>query len=119
MNKISDAELDVMLVIWDSQEMLDTGEISRRLRKDWKIQALQVVLGRLVQKGYLLCKKVGRLNYYTPLVTEMEYRAHETESFVEKLYRNSPKSLIATLVKSQSLSKKDIQEIRKLLDQEE
>ena len=44
MNKISDAELDVMLVIWGSQEMLDTGEISRRLRKDWKIQALQVVL---------------------------------------------------------------------------
>ena len=38
---------------------------------------------------------------------------------VEKLYRNSPKSLIAALVQSQPLSKEDLEEIRALLDREE
>ena len=91
----------------------------RTMQKGWKIQAVQVVLGRLVEKGYLSCEKIGRLNYYTPLVAEADYRAAETETFVEKLYRNSPKSLIAALVQSQPLSKEDLEEIRALLDRGE
>ena len=99
LKRLSESELDVMLVVWRAQEALDTGEVARRLQKGWKIQAVQVVLGRLVKKGYLSCEKIGRLNYYTPLVAEADYRAAETETFVEKLYRNSPKSLIAALVR--------------------
>ena len=116
LKRLSESELDVMLVVWRAQEALDTGEVARRLQKGWKIQAVQVVLGRLVKKGYLSCEKIGRLNYYTPLVAEADYRAAETETFVEKLYRNSPKSLIAALVQSQPLSKEDFEEIRALLD---
>lgn len=115
LKRLSESELDVMLVVWRAQEALDTGEVARRLQKGWKIQAVQVVLGRLVKKGYLSCEKIGRLNYYTPLVAEADYRAAETETFVEKLYRNSPKSLIAALVQSQPLSKEDFEEIRALL----
>ena len=119
LKRLSESELDIMLVIWRVPEALDTGEIARRLQKGWKIQAVQVILGRLVNKGYLSCEKTGRLNYYTPLVTEADYRAAETETFVEKLYRNSPKSLIAALVQSQPLSKEDLEEIRALLDRGE
>ena len=119
LKRLSESELDVMLVVWREQEALDTGEVARRLQKGWKIQAVQVVLGRLVEKGYLSCEKIGRLNYYTPLVAEADYRAAETETFVEKLYRNSPKSLIAALVQSQPLSKEDLEEIRALLDRGE
>lgn len=119
LKRLSESELDVMLVVWRAQEALDTGEVARRLQKGWKIQAVQVVLGRLVNKGYLFCEKIGRLNYYTPLVAEADYRAAETETFVEKLYRNSPKSLIAALVQSQPLSKEDFEEIRALLDRGE
>ena len=115
LKRFSESEFDVMLVVWRAQEALDTGEVARRLQKGWKIQAVQVVLGRLVKKGYLSCEKIGRLNYYTPLVAEADYRAAETETFVEKLYRNSPKSLIAALVQSQPLSKEDLEEIRALL----
>ena len=119
LKRLSESELDVMLVVWRAQEALNTGEVARRLQKGWKIQAVQVVLGRLVKKGYLSCEKIGRLNYYTPLVAEADYRAAETETFVEKLYRNSPKSLIAALVQSQPLSKEDLEEIRALLDRGE
>ena len=119
LKRLSESELDVMLVVWRAQEALDTGEVARRLQKGWKIQAVQVVLGRLVEKGYLSCEKIGRLNYYTPLVAEADYRAAETETFVEKLYRNSPKYLIAALVQSQPLSKEDLEEIRALLDRGE
>ena len=115
LKRLSESELDVMLVVWRAQEALDTGEVARRLQKGCKKQDVQLVFGRLVKKGYLSCEKNGRLNYYTPLVAEADYRAAETETFVEKLYRNSPKSLIAALVQSQPLSKEDLEEIRALL----
>ena len=116
LKRLSESELDIMLIIWRAPEALDTGKIARRLQKGWKIQAVQVILGRLVNKGYVSCEKIGRLNYYTPLVPQAAYRAAETETFVEKLYR---KSLIAALVQSQPLSKEDLEEIRALLDREE
>ncbi|WP_195985007.1 BlaI/MecI/CopY family transcriptional regulator [Clostridium sp. D33t1_170424_F3] len=121
MKKLSESELDVMLVIWNAEEALDTGEIVRRLapQYDWKLQAVQVFLSRLVKKGFLRCEKLGRMNYYAPLVAEADYRAQETASFVEKLYRNSSKSLIAALVQSQPLSGEELREIRALLDREE
>ena len=119
LKRLSESELDIMLISWRAPEALDTGKIARRLQKGWKIQAVQVILGRLVNKGYVSCEKIGRLNYYTPLVPQAAYRAAETETFVEKLYRNSPKSLIAALVQSQPLSKEDLEEIRALLDREE
>ena len=100
--KLSEAELDVMLVIWNAQESLDTGEIVRKLKQGKKLQAVQVLLGRLVNKGYVSCEKIGRLNYYTPLVPQAAYRTAETETFVEK-----------------PLSKEDLEEIRALLDREE
>lgn len=117
--KLSEAELEVMLLLWNRQETLDTGEIARNLKRGWKIQAVQVLLGRLVQKGYLSCEKLGRLNYYTSLVEEEDYRTAETRDFVERLYRNSPKSLIVKLVQSTTLNREDLQEIRALLDREE
>ena len=70
LKRLSESELDIMLIIWRAPEALDTGEIARRLQKGWKIKDVQVILGRLVNKGYLACEKTGRLNYYTPLVTE-------------------------------------------------
>ena len=71
LKRLSESELDIMLIIWRAPEALDTGKIARRLQKGWKIQAVQVILGRLVNKGYVSCEKIGRLNYYTPLVPQM------------------------------------------------
>ena len=37
LKRLSESELDIMLIIWRAPEALDTGEIARRLQKGWKI----------------------------------------------------------------------------------
>ena len=114
--RLPDSELEVMLTIWKSGEILHTGEIHQRIGKGRPIQAVQTLLGRLCDKGFLRCEKRGRLNFYHPLAAEEDYRRQETASFLEKLYGNSAARLVAALVQSDSLSESDLAEIRGILE---
>lgn len=119
MKRLPDAELEVMLIIWRQGEAIHTGEILQKLgeKKQCNLQTVQSTLNRLLGKQFIQCEKIGRLNYYTPLIDESRYRDQETETFLEQMYYNSPVKLIAALISKQSMSEKDIEEIRSLLEQ--
>jgi len=107
-----------MLLIWQSKEAIHTGEILQNLSQSKKcnLQMVQSTLNRLVGKDFIRCDKIGRLNYYTPLVEEEQYREQETVSFIEKLYQSSPAKLVATLLSKQSMSEDEIEEIKRMLE---
>jgi len=116
--KLPDSELEVMLAIWHCDAPTHIGEIQQRLNpgKSRPYQAVQILLSRLAEKGFVKCEKLGRLNYYTPLVEEDKYRAQETVSFIDKLYGSSPARLVAALVQDSGLKESDIAEIRRILE---
>lgn len=114
---LPDSELEVMLAVWNSGEKVHTGEIVERLKDNkWQTSTIQNLLSRLCEKDFLSCEKVGRLNFYTPLIAEEEYRSRETASFLKKLHRNSAASLMTALVNSVDLSEKEIEELKSILD---
>lgn len=116
--KLPDSELEIMLCIWQHEIPTHIGEIMERLNpaKKRPYQAVQTLLGRLVEKDFLRCEKLGRLNYYTPLVELSAYRSSETTTFIEKMYANSPAKLVAALVQEQSLSEEECEQILRLLE---
>lgn len=117
--RLPDAELEVMLLIWQSRGAIHTGELLQRLRKskDCNLQMLQSTLNRLISKHFIKCEKIGRLNYYTPLVDAEEYRIQEAGGIIEKLYENSPAKLFAALFKNNALSESEIEALKKLLEE--
>lgn len=119
---LPDSELKVMMVIWNNNKEISTGEILSKLKDEvnWKLSTLQIILSRLVDKGFIKSEKIGRFNYYFPLVNPSRYTKIETKNFVKKMYNNSSKKLIAALIKdSNDLTDEDIEEIKKLLENEE
>lgn len=116
--RLPDSELEVMLIIWRHGETIHTGEILQTLsaKKQCNLQMVQSTLNRLLNKGFIHCDKVGRLNYYTPLINENKYRDQETETFIERMYHNSPAKLITTLLSKQEMSDNEIDEIRRMLE---
>jgi len=46
---------------------------------------LIVLLPRLINKGFLSAKKIGRRNEYTALVSETEYQTAQTRKFMDKI----------------------------------
>ena len=121
LRRLPDSELEVMLVIWNCKPPIHTGEILQQLgdNKKGNLQMVQSYLNRLVEKGFIKCNKIGRLNHYSALVDPEEYRAQEASSFLEKLYENSPTKLFATLLRNNSLSAADIAEMKKILEESE
>ena len=116
--RLPDSELEVMLIIWRHGEAIHTGEILQILntKRPSSIQMVQSTLNRLLNKSFIHCDKVGRLNYYTPLIAENDYRDQETETFLERMYHNSPTKLIAALLSKQEMSEDEIEEIRRMLE---
>lgn len=54
------------------------------------------LLLRLIDKEFLKTNKIGRQNKYTALVSEAEYQAAQTETFLEKIYEEDAKELISS-----------------------
>lgn len=116
---LPDSELKVMKIVWNNSKKMSTGEILAELKNEveWKLSTLQVILSRLTEKGFLENEKIGRINYYSPIVDSSKYTKHETKNFIKKMYDNSSKKLIASLIEGDNmLTKEDIEEIKKMLD---
>ncbi len=117
--KISDSEMEIMKLIWSENRPLSAQELMKALAaKQWKITTLLTFLSRLCEKGALSCEKQGRANHYHALVTKEEYQQQETRDFVAQVHSGSVQSLFAALVKSKSLSRDDLDELSRWLEEQ-
>lgn len=125
--KISEAELEILKVLWDSGYSMPAIEIFEELNKKvgWEDSTVRTLIRRLTQKGVLLqekkeIKQAGRkeIYFYCPIISEKDYMKSITRKFVDKAYGGSTKALIVNLLKDESLSKKDIDELKAFWENE-
>ncbi|GBG10778.1 transcriptional regulator [Paenibacillus sp. MY03] len=113
---ISDAEWDVMKIVWQAAP-LTAAEIIERLSgsKPWKPKTTKTLIGRLVQKQALGCNKDNREYLYFPLVSEDECVQAESHSFLQRIFGGSLKPMMAHFLETEKLSSEDIRELKELL----
>ena len=76
---LSQSELEIMKVLWKAKESVNTQYINEMVsEKEWKRTTISTFLTRLVQKGAISVQKQGKLYYYTPLISQKEYRKTQT-----------------------------------------
>lgn len=114
---LPDSELDIMLVVWHAGEPVAAPHILETLERPLTASALHSYLKRLEEKGFLRCEKAGRVNCYTPLISEEEYRRHAGGAVLEKLYDGSLKTFAAALWDGGRLSASQVSELRDYLDE--
>ncbi|AQS03664.1 MULTISPECIES: BlaI/MecI/CopY family transcriptional regulator [Clostridium] len=117
LGKISDAEMEIMKIIWKKNDQITTAEILDELPKEnsWKVTTIMTLISRLTEKGILSVTKVGKLNNYFPKITEEEYKAIQTDNFLEDMHKGSVKNFMATLFNNKKISNKDIAELKEWL----
>ena len=116
--KLGEAELEIMQVIWDSGYPVTSNYILKELqgRRKWQLSTLMTSLTRLSDKGFVSCDRSTGSNLYTALISENEYKAGASRHFLEKLYNNSIRNMVATLYSNQTIKDADIEELRNFLD---
>lgn len=114
---IGDAELEIMKVIWKSKEPITSLDIGKEVEdKGWKKTTIATFLTRLVEKGALSANKQGKLYYYTPLITEKEYKKSQTKNLIKTLYNGSVRDFAVSFFEEQNLSDEDIQELKAIFE---
>lgn len=115
--KISDAEMEIMKIIWNKNRQVTTADILEELPKEnsWKITTVMTLISRLTDKGILEVTKLGKLNNYSAKMTEEEYKAIQADNFLEDMHNGSVKNFIATLFNNRKISKEDISDLKNWL----
>ncbi|WDE95665.1 BlaI/MecI/CopY family transcriptional regulator [Lentisphaera profundi] len=116
---ISDAEFEVMRVIWASKEPLASKMIISELteRTDWKPKTMQTLISRLVKKQALDFTQEGRTYTYFAKVSEEQCLAEVSEGFLEQFFGGSLMPMLSHFAGSKKISKEEADLLRKLLDE--
>ena len=112
--KITEAEMEIMKIIWEEKKEITTATILEKLPKEnsWKTTTVMTLVARLIEKGILNVNKIGKLNNYSAKVTEEEYKALQTDVFLEDMHNGSIRNFVATLYNNRKISKKDIADLK-------
>jgi BlaI family penicillinase repressor len=112
--KISDAELEVMRILWREKQPVSFTDIRIKLQdtKGWEKSTINTLIRRLAEKGVISSQKQDML-YYTPNISEAEYIQAEEQSMIDKLYDGNAKNFVAALCRRGKLSEADIDELKR------
>ena len=92
--RIPDAELEVMLVLWHAEKPLNVSEITGK---------------------FVACDKSEYKHRFSPIISEKAYRKGEESTMLNRFFGGSAKKMIASLLDTDGLSDKDLEEISALV----
>jgi BlaI family penicillinase repressor len=115
--QISDAEWEVMSVLWDSSPRT-ASEVADELcgRMKWSPKTVKTLLGRLVKKGALRFREEGNRYLYTPAFVRERYLEAEARWFVDRVFGGRATPALVHMVETMELSEDDLRELRSILD---
>jgi len=118
--RITEAEWEVMEVVWAQPPVAAAAIVDVLERKrQWSLGTVRSLLRRLVNKRALQQQIEGKRYLYTPRVSRNECVLRESESFLDRVLGRAPSISLVHLVKHADLSRKDIQELRRILREKE
>ena len=111
-------QLQIMQVLWE-KERCTAREITDTLNEQESIahSTVQTLLRGLEEKGAVSHESEGRTFVFFPLVAEANFKQSATSDLVQRVFGGKASSLVSHLLKNEKVSAKEIEEIRKLIDQ--
>ena len=116
--QISDAEWQVMKIIWMQGEQTST-DLIRVLaeRFDWSKSTIQTLLARLVEKECLTRKKEGKSFVYSALLTLDQSRDLLVQDIKDKVCSRRIKNLLAHLIAECDFTQADLEDLEAVISE--
>ncbi|ALN82255.1 BlaI/MecI/CopY family transcriptional regulator [Lysobacter antibioticus] len=116
--QISEAESLVMDVLWRRHPQ-SAEEVIAALAdsQQWQEATIKTLLNRLLNKGAVRADKDGRRYLYAPVLKREDWVMGESRSLLDRLFDGRVAPLVAHFSEQRKLSRKDIADLRKLLDE--
>lgn len=116
--QITEAESAVMEVLW-KQSPAAADDIAAVLahERDWQDATVKTLLNRLLGKGAIAAEKDGRRYLYRPRIAREDYVLAESEGLLDRLFGGRVAPLVAHFSQQRKLSKRDIAELKRIVDE--
>ncbi|CAN5233870.1 BlaI/MecI/CopY family transcriptional regulator [soil metagenome] len=113
---LGETEMEVLHHVWDLGEA-SVAEVRERILKNRKVAytTIMTVMKNLADKGFLKYRKQGITYIYSAAIDPSDVRYNLVDGIVDKVFHGSAKDLVQTLVKSEQLTDKDREEIKKMI----
>lgn len=116
--QISDAEWQVMKIIWMQGEQTST-DLIRVLAEgfDWSKSTVQTLLARLVEKECLTRKKEGKSFVYSALLTLDQSRDLLVQDIKDKVCSRRIRNLLADLIVECEFTQTDLEDLEAVISE--
>jgi BlaI family transcriptional regulator, penicillinase repressor len=114
--RFSEAEWRLMTALW-VKSPASARDVHDAVAPDtgWAYTTVKTMLDRLVEKGALGVETPRHAASYTPLVSQKDGRRSAVRTLLDQAFGGSPAPLVAHLLNDQRLSKRDREEIARML----
>ena len=114
---LGESELELLQMVWETGPAT-VAEIHQRLLPIRQVAYTTVMsaLRKLADKGFLEFTQEGNAYVYRTARPPQEVKHNLLSSILEKVFKGSPVDLVESLVKHETLSDKDLQDIRRLIE---
>ena len=107
-----------MEVLWQRSPVASEHVVAvLKSQTHWREPTIKTLLNRLLKKEAISAEKVGRRYLYSPVLTREQWLSNESESLVERLFGGRVAPLVAHFSKHQRLTKKDLSEFKRLIEE--
>ena len=115
---ISDAELDVLKLLWKHGPgtVRDVNFHLRRRKRRWAYNTVLTLLSRLREKGYVTSEKRGVAYVFHSVVTREKLLGQSLSELADRVCDGTASPLVHALVEGGKLTADEIKELRKLID---
>lgn len=117
---LSNAEWRLMDVLWDKSPRT-IAELVEEFQgiTNWDRHVIIMMLKRMEGKKAVSYEMIGRTKHYYPIVDKNQTCVKETEDFLARVYKGSLGLMLTTMVKQEKISREELQELRRILSDEE
>lgn len=116
--RLTKVEWEIMEGVWKLGVRVIAREVHHHLypRGQKAFSTVQTILNILAQKGFLQKEKIGRINFFTPLVSREEMGQREVLWLVSRVYHGAFGSLASYLMDIGTFSEKELKLLKEQVD---
>lgn len=118
MKELTKAEEQLMQILWGLEKAYLKDIVERYPNPAPAYTTISTVVNVLVKKGFIGFETHGKSREYFPLISKEKYTRQSMNGLMSSFFDNSAKQFASFFASQKDLSVEELQEIRKLIDEQ-
>lgn len=119
MKKLPDAELELMMIIWEAEEPVTRLYIEEHMDegRDVLPNTVLTLLSRLERRGFVQKDRQGKMNYYSAVVPKEPYLKEAGRGVLQRMFHGSLRNFAAALYEGEEIDPEEAEALYWFLEE--